>query len=115
MTRQALTLRDRRLYSPGAGMAPGEEHLALKTTEGSLAESSFCEVLAGLSRRRETGVLRVSGAAPSKSVYLQEGKIVFASSTDPDDRLGELLLTRGIIARDQLEEASNSLKPGKRL
>ena len=89
--------------------------LALKASEGNLADSSFCEVLAGLSRRRETGVLRLSGASLSKSVYLQEGKIVFASSTDPDDRLGELLLTRGIISRQQLDEASKSLKPGKRL
>ncbi len=83
--------------------------------EGDLAASSFCEVLADLSLRHETGVLRLSGTTPSKSVYLQEGKIVFASSTDPDDRLGELLLTRGIISRGQLDEASKSLKPEKRL
>jgi hypothetical protein len=83
--------------------------------EGNLADSSFCEILAQLSRGHETGVLRLSGATPSKSVYLQDGKIVFASSTDPDDRLGELLLTRGIITREQLDEASKSLNPGKRL
>jgi len=82
---------------------------------GNLAEVGFCEILAALCRGHETGVLRLTGGTAEKSVYLQQGKIVFASSKDPDDRLGELLLTRGIIQREQLEEATIKVGPGKRL
>src|SRR5262249_39551525 len=37
------------------------------------------------------------------------------SSRDPDDRLGELLLTRGIIQREQLEQATLKVGQGRRL
>jgi hypothetical protein len=30
-----------------------------------------------------------------KSIRIQDGRLVFASSSIPDDRLGELLLRRG--------------------
>ncbi|MCI0658172.1 MAG: DUF4388 domain-containing protein [Acidobacteria bacterium] len=83
--------------------------------EGNLAEIGFCEILAELCRVRETGVLRLSGGGAEKSVYLQGGSIVFAASKDPDDRLGELLLTREVIHREQLEEATLHVGPGKRL
>jgi uncharacterized protein DUF4388 len=83
--------------------------------EGNLAEIGFCEILAELCRARETGVLRLSGGGSEKSVYLQGGSIVFAASKDPDDRLGELLLTREVIHREQLEEATLHVGPGKRL
>jgi hypothetical protein len=83
--------------------------------EGNLAEIGFCEVLAELCRVRETGVLRLSGGGAEKSVYLQDGSIVFAASKDPDDRLGELLLTREVIHREQLDEATLHVGPGKRL
>ena len=91
---------------------------ALETSQsrdGDLAEVGFCEILAELCRNRETGVLRLSGGSAEKSVYLQGGNIVFAASKDPDDRLGELLLTREVIHRQQLEEATHQVGPGRRL
>ena len=86
-----------------------------QSREGNLAEVGFCEILAELCHNRETGVLRLSGGTADKSVYLQGGSIVFAASKDPDDRLGELLLTREIIQRQQLDEAALQVGPGKRL
>ena len=83
--------------------------------EGNLAEIGFCEILAELCRARETGVLRLSGGGAEKSVYLQGGSIVFAASKDPDDRLGELLLNREVIRREQFDEATVRVGPGKRL
>ncbi|MCI0566839.1 MAG: DUF4388 domain-containing protein [Acidobacteria bacterium] len=83
--------------------------------EGNLAEIGFCEILAELCRNRETGALRLTGGGAEKSVYLQGGNIVFAASRDPDDRLGEMLLTREVIHRRQLEEAALQVGPGKRL
>jgi hypothetical protein len=40
---------------------------------------------------------------------------VFASSSNPDHRLGALLLRRGAVSLRQLEDAGKALAPGKRL
>jgi hypothetical protein len=50
-----------------------------------------------------------------RSVTVQEGRLVFASSSSPDDRLGELLLRRGQISLRQYVDAGNAVVPGKRL
>jgi hypothetical protein len=73
------------------------------------------ELLWELCRRRKTGVLHVLREPVSRLLYIQEGQIVFAASSDPNDRLGELLLRRGTIDLDQLETALRELRSGKRL
>jgi hypothetical protein len=50
-----------------------------------------------------------------RSVLVQEGRLVFASSSSPDDRLGELLLRRGQISLRQYVDAGSAIAPGKRL
>jgi hypothetical protein len=50
-----------------------------------------------------------------KSVRIQDGRLVFASSSSQDDRLGELLLRRGRITLDQYVEAGRGIRKGKRL
>jgi len=84
-------------------------------SRGNLSDTSPCEVLSALCRNGATGVLTLQGGGLEKSIYLEKGRIVFAASKDPDDRLGELLLTRGLVKREQLEEASSIIRPGKRL
>jgi hypothetical protein len=48
-------------------------------------------------------------------MIVQEGRMVFASSSDPDDRLGELLLRRGRLSLRQYLDAGKAIAPGKRL
>ena len=43
------------------------------------------------------------------------GRVVYARSTDPDERLGEDLLLRGKISVRQYLEASKLIAPGRRL
>ena len=50
----------------------------------------------------------------AKSVYLSEGRLIFATSNDPDDRLGERLLRKGLISYRALEESVRALNDGKR-
>ena len=83
--------------------------------EGSLAEQDFPTLLQRLHEGRTTGVLTLTHAGIGKSVIVQEGRLVFASSTSPDDRLGELLLRRGRVTLKQFVEAGRSVGPGKRL
>jgi hypothetical protein len=50
-----------------------------------------------------------------KSMRVQEGRLVFASSSSRDDRLGELLLRRGRITLHQYVAAGRAVGSGKRL
>ena len=82
-------------------------------TQGSLAERDFPSLLQTLSEQRWTGTLTLTHAGVGKSVSIQGGRMVFATSSSPDDRMGLLLLRRGRITLRQLETAVVS--PGKRL
>jgi hypothetical protein len=83
--------------------------------EGSLADHDFPSIVQALHQRRGTGILTLSAAGIGKSVTVQDGRMVFASSSNPDERLGELLLRRGRITLRQFEEAGKEVGPGKRL
>lgn len=83
--------------------------------QGSLAERDLADVVHDLYKRRWTGTLILSHAGVGRSAKVQAGRLVFASSTSPDDRLGELLLRRGRISLRQYVDAGRGLGPGKRL
>jgi hypothetical protein len=82
---------------------------------GRLEGISLPDLLWMLRGQKKTGVLSLSRADVEKSIYFDEGRIVFVASSDPDDRLGEMLLRQGVISLDQLEEALANLHLGKRL
>ena len=63
----------------------------------------------------ETGVLTFRRNDVTKSVHLHMGRVVYARSGDPDERLGEDLLLRGKIGVRQYLEASRLIAPGRRL
>ncbi|HUG53280.1 MAG TPA: DUF4388 domain-containing protein [Vicinamibacteria bacterium] len=83
--------------------------------QGSLAEHDFPSLVQALHERRWTGVLTLTQAGIGKSVVVQDGRMVFASSSSRDDRLGELMLRRGRITLRQFVDAGKALVPGKRL
>jgi hypothetical protein len=81
---------------------------------GSLEQLSVPEVLRPLVRAKRTGVLRFARRRIVKTVYVSGGRIIFATSTDPDDRLGEMLLRKGRISYRALEESVRAMHAGKR-
>jgi uncharacterized protein DUF4388 len=83
--------------------------------QGSLAERDFPSLVQNLYEQRWNGVLTLTAAGIGKNVHVQEGRLVFASSSSPDDRLGELLLRKGRLSLHQFVQAGKSVGPGKRL
>ena len=83
--------------------------------QGSLVEHDFPRLVQALHERQWTGVLTLTRAGVGKSVVVQDGRMVFASSSSRDERLGELMLRRGRITLRQLADAGKALVPGKRL
>lgn len=83
--------------------------------EGSLIERDFPELVQHLHEQAWTGSLTLTQAGIGKSITIEEGRLVFASSSDPDERLGELLLRRGRISLREYAEAGKAIGPGRRL
>jgi hypothetical protein len=92
---------------------PGDdEGLILR---GGIEETSVPELLKSVLGSGETGVLTFRKGDVTKSVHLHMGRVVYARSSDPDERLGEDLLLRGKISIRQYLEASRMIAPGRRL
>ncbi len=83
--------------------------------EGSLAERDFPELVHHLYERCFSVSLTLTHGGVGKSVTLEDGRLVFASSSDPDERLGELLLRRGRVSLRQYVDAGKAIAPGRRL
>lgn len=82
--------------------------------ENRCAEGGLPLLLANHFKARSTGVLEVAAGAFLKRLYLEKGGVVFASSNDRNDRLGEMLIRRGVLAVPDFYAASRAVVPGKR-
>ena len=84
-------------------------------SSGSLAERDFPTLLQDLHEHRATGFLTLTHAGVGRSIAFQDGRMVFASSSSPDDRMGPLLLRKGRITLRQLTSAAAGVTAGRRL
>ena len=84
--------------------------------EGDIFSQTIPTLIQPISKSGETGVFRVTDGRFEKSVYFQEGRAIFATSSDPEDRLGVLFLRQGVLSLDNLVNAAEvSLRSHKRL
>ena len=75
-----------------------------KTLEGSLSSFNLFEILQFLRLGAMTGVLTVEREDEQIQLMVRDGKIVNSSIFTHRQRLGELLLVRGIVTRRELDE-----------
>jgi curved DNA-binding protein CbpA len=82
---------------------------------GFLSQYRIADVLIGLQRTLKTGMLEVKHGSVVKRVFFRSGNPVFATSSQERDRLGDVLLKKRIITRDQYHRAAEMKKEtGKR-
>jgi hypothetical protein len=87
-----------------------------RVREGVLSSATFPALLYSTLARSETGVLTLTSETHEKSVYIQDGRAIFAVSSDRDDRLGQILFKNGQVSLAGLMEAVEvSVATGKRL
>jgi tetratricopeptide (TPR) repeat protein len=84
---------------------------------GSLKEASFPDVLQLLALGQKTGCLSIVDGTKFGSVFFQNGKISFGAIVNRRDRLGDSLIKRGFLTREQLDEALRMQikQPGRRV
>ena len=82
--------------------------------KGELPELPLPDILQHLRSSQATGILSVVSGATRKALYVKSGRVVFASSNLPNDRLGEVLIREGKITVDQYEASVKAISRGKR-
>ena len=69
---------------------------------GVLGEISVPDLISFFNMFRKTGVLHFELEGGRKALYLQQGEVVFASSTFASEDLGEILFSLGKVEREAL-------------
>jgi hypothetical protein len=81
---------------------------------GTLARLPLPDLLRELQAAEATGILSLSAGGARKALYFKGGRVVFATSNLPSDRLGEVLLREGKITREQNDSSLKALAAGRR-
>ena len=82
---------------------------------GRLRDYQMSDILLGLKKSDKTGILEMTKGHITKKIYERDGNIIFATSNEDEDRLGEFLLRVGRITLEQYIHSVNILKKtGKR-
>lgn len=81
-----------------------------KAIQGPLSLFSISDVFIGLCSAGRTGVLEFINGRTVKKIYLHRGEIVFSTSNDLEDSLGDMLLREGEITRQQYDRSVELLK-----
>ena len=74
---------------------------------GTIEEAGLPDVLQLLTLGRKSGCLTVADGATQGKVYLDVGRVSYATVANRLDRLGDLLVKSGRITREQLSEAAD--------
>ena len=78
--------------------------------KGTFSDVVLPGLLVQATNARFTGMFRAERESIIKVIYFKEGEIAFASSNQPSDRLGEVLIKRGQLTREQLDMAMSKLE-----
>ncbi len=94
--------------------------MAVNREKGHIGPLTLPALIHALCGEKLTGTLIVSDTMRndpvSRTLYFDSGGVVFATSTDPEDRLGILFLRQGMISLSTLTQAADaSGAQGKRL
>jgi hypothetical protein len=81
----------------------------------SLEDTALSEMFANIYRHRVPGLFEISHDGKVKRIFIHDGSVIHASSTDRADRLGAHLYRTGKLTREQLAETIRLLETtGKR-
>ncbi|WP_298040064.1 DUF4388 domain-containing protein [uncultured Desulfuromonas sp.] len=84
-------------------VAPGDDGEVILA--GTLGEVSVPDLLSFCNMFRRTGLLRFDLAGGAKELFFEAGEVVYASSTFPEEDLGEVLYDLGKVDRESLQRA----------
>jgi len=91
----------------GQNLIVGIEKMSIS---GLLNYYPLADILLDLQRSNTTGVLNISNGEIYKEIYIKDGVVVFAQSTQKEDQIEEILLRTGKISNDQYYQSVDFMK-----
>ncbi len=117
LTRRELGDKSLQLLSTSPGhllvTASGEKVPVLLA--GRLGDLSVADLVSFFNMFRRTGQLHFDLTGGSKDLWFQDGEIIFATSTFPEEDLGEVLTATGRLSAERLKECRRLVGPKKAL
>ncbi|MGZ8866952.1 MAG: DUF4388 domain-containing protein [Thermoanaerobaculia bacterium] len=83
--------------------------------QGTLAETTVPDLFRSIIRSNETAILSLDAIGRNDAIYFNEGRMIFASSTDPDMGLAETLLRGGELNLQQYNHAMERVVVSRRI
>lgn len=83
--------------------------------QGTLAETTVPDLFRSIIRSTETAVMSLDAIGRNDVIYFSEGRIIYASSTDPDVGLAETLLRTGELNLAQYNSVMERLVVSRRI
>ncbi len=71
---------------------------------GDLELMPLQEIVAGIEARKKSGVLKVAQGVVEKRFFFSDGDIIFSTSTQPGERIGEFLTGIGCLDLNRMQE-----------
>jgi hypothetical protein len=96
--------------SPSSGGRIGPPRVVLA---GDAAGFPLSDLIAFLAQSHWTGVVRVHAPTGERTVSMKDGEVRSATSDDPTDRLGEVMVRLGYVDRQRLDELLKDIPPSK--
>ncbi|HUF17997.1 MAG TPA: DUF4388 domain-containing protein [Thermoanaerobaculia bacterium] len=83
--------------------------------EGTLEETTVPDLIRALTRRSETAVLSIERTDRNDQIYVLDGQIVFATTTDPDYGVAEVLFRSGDINLENYRMVQEKVAGARRI
>ena len=83
--------------------------------QGTLAETTVPDLFRSIIRSQETAILSLEATGRHDTIYFNEGRLIFASSTDPDVGLAETLLRSGELNLEQYQSVMDRVVVSRRI
>ncbi|WP_136360571.1 DUF4388 domain-containing protein [Desulfatibacillum aliphaticivorans] len=80
------------------------EGLAYMHLKGNFETASLTTILQMLSNDMKTGLLRLTNEENDVRIFFKEGVVIYARGTAQEHALGQVLMSKGVITSDQLDE-----------
>lgn len=85
-----------------------------RVISGDLSSIGLSDLFTVLNMSKKTGALRCTRSADTRTIYWEQGEIVFARSNSVLDSLGSFLERRGLITPEQNAESARKITPETR-
>lgn len=78
------------------------------SVSGNLATMELSELLQWVAQSSKTGTLVIDTGTIERRIFFESGQIIASASSEPHERLGHFLISRGLLDEETLDEALQS-------